>query len=424
MLPLGRLLLVHSGRVVVADRDACFSRVAQRGLSAWLKLKPSGQHPLGWATALLGDRPNKASARRVYDQALTALAGYRLDHAITGREPLGPPPEDPFARRDYRRTVTIIERARQRLGLTGRPHHTPSAGVPHRYRTALGEPRTRALEALLQSARKRAAGLTADQLERAIAAARAALDTLDARAAAQALRLENQLAEHRRLADQGGERAHELAEHAQTLGWRQRSERQRLLDTAAALHGQADRHRADIERIELDLARLTATGRHPDQWLERHAHTVAHGLAAEAEHEQHREAEIDRQAARAALDPPAHVRELLGERPATDTKLAQAWQQLAIALDRHRRRYAIDVATDGPLGPIQAPRTQGCAQRSPTVTTATGSPVTSPACAISGAWALIRRSPIRVRAKRPTADPTRGDDTVNGRALDSPPEGK
>jgi conjugative relaxase-like TrwC/TraI family protein len=307
--------------------------------------------PPGWARALLDDRPSKASARRVYDQALAAIAGYRIDHAITVPEPLGPPPDDPFARRDYRHTATIVERARQRLGLAGRPSRTPSAGLPHRYRTTLGEPRTRVLEALLDGACEHAAGLSADRLEAAIAAGRAALDALDARAAARALRLENQLAEHRELAAQEAGRARQLAEQAQALGWRQRSERQGLLDTAAALHGQVDRHRADIERIELELARFTATGRHPDQWLERNAHTVADGLAAQTEHEQRRQAELDRQAARAALEPPAHVRELLGERPAPDAKLAQAWQRLASALERHRLQYGIDAASDGPLGP-------------------------------------------------------------------------
>jgi hypothetical protein len=307
--------------------------------------------PPGWARALLGDRPSKASARGVYDQRLVTIAGYRLDHQITGPEPLGPPPEDPSARRDYRRTATIIARAQQRLGLTGRPHHTPSPGVPHRYRAALGEPRTRAIEALLEDARDRAAQLSADHLQAAIAAAGAALDALDTRTAAHALRLENQLAEHRQLTIHEAERADELAGQAQTLGWRQRSERQRLLDTAAALRGQVDRHRADIERIELELARLSATGRHPDQWLEHHAHTVADGLAAETEHQQRRRAEIDRRAARAAHDAPAHVHEMLGERPTTDAKLTQAWQRLAIALERYRLQHGIDVTRDGPLGP-------------------------------------------------------------------------
>jgi hypothetical protein len=124
-----------------------------------------------------------------------------------------------------------------------------------------------------------------------------------------------------------------------------------MFSWADTVRAQANRRHADIERIELELARLTATGRHPDQWLERHAHAVADGLAAHAEHDQRREAEIDRQAARAALDPPAHVRDMLGEHPTSGAKLTQAWQRLAIALERYRLQYGIDVAKDGSLGP-------------------------------------------------------------------------
>jgi hypothetical protein len=226
--------------------------------------------------------------------------------------------------------------------------------VPHRYRVALGELRTRALETLRDGASQRASGLSAGGLEQAIAAGRAALRALDARAAARALRLENQLDEHRQGADRETARAREVAEQAKTLGWRQRSERQRLLEAAADLRGQVDHRQADLERIELELARLRAIDRHPDQWLARHAQAVADGLAAQVEHEQRRQAGIDRQAARAALDPPPHVRDLLGERPTSGPTVAQAWQRLAVALERHRLQYRIDVAKDGPLGPSRA----------------------------------------------------------------------
>jgi conjugative relaxase-like TrwC/TraI family protein len=309
--------------------------------------------PPGWARGLLGGRPRKASARRVYDQALAAVAGYRLDHGITGPRPLGSAPDDPLARRDYQRTVTRVQRAQQRLELIGGPY-TPPPGVPQRYRVALGERRTRTLETLLDGASQRASGLTAGGLEQAIAVGRAALEALDARAAARALRLENQLDEHRQLAEQKTARARELAEQTKTVGWRQRSERQRLLEAAAELRDQVDHHQADLERIELELARLSATERHPDQWLARHAQTVADGLAAGVEHEQRSQADIDRQAARAALDPPPHVRDLLGERPTSGPTATQAWQRLAVALERHRLQYRINVAKDGPLGPSPA----------------------------------------------------------------------
>jgi hypothetical protein len=51
------------------------------------------------------------------------------------------------------------------------------------------------------------------------------------------------------------------------------------------------------------------------------------------------------------MHPPAHVRELLGERPTTDATLTHAWQQLAIGLERHRLQHGIDVDAHGSLGP-------------------------------------------------------------------------
>jgi hypothetical protein len=99
-------------------------------------------------------------------------------------------------------------------------------------------------------------------------------------------------------------------------------------------------------------ARAALPVRRDRTWLRRRSNSAR--CRARAEHDQRRQAEIDRQAARAALDPPAHVRELLGEHPTSGAKLTQAWQRLAIALERHRLQYRIDVAKDGPLGPSPA----------------------------------------------------------------------
>ena len=366
----------------------------------------------GWARGLLGERPRKASARRVYDRR--AGRGRRLsprprDHRpraawLASRRPVGAPrlPAHGHASRARPAAPRVI----------GGPY-TPSPGVPHRYRVALGERRTRALEALLDGASQRASGLTADGLEQAIAAGRAALKALDARAAARALRLENQLDEHRQRADQESTRARELAAQAKTLGWRQRSERQRLLEAAAELRDQVDHHQADLERIELDLARLRATDRHPDQWLARHGQTVADGLAAEVEHEQCRQADIDRQAARAGLDPPPHARDLLGERPTSGPTVTQAWQRLAVALERHRLQHGIDVAKDGPLGP--SPAAPRCAPRSPIAAIASGSSGTSRGCAANGASARTQRFQSLRHAGPLAAGPTWG-----GRAMTRP----
>jgi hypothetical protein len=166
---------------------------------------------------------------------------------------------------------------------------------------------------------------------------------------------------------------------------------------------QVDRRYADIERIELELARLRATGRHPDQWLAQHARAAAHGLAAAAEHQRRRKTEIDRWAQRAARDPPAHIRELLGEPPATGAKLTRAWQQLAVALERHRLQYGIEsIAT----ARSATPHTDRPRPRSPTATTASGLPARSPACAGSRGATRTRTSPTQRRAERPATGPT------------------
>jgi hypothetical protein len=353
---LGGRLELEAGPLteVLAERARLRERVAdlrerRRGVRERL-IAAQVARPPAWGRTLLGDPPRQASARRIHERALAAVAGYRLDHHIAGPEPLGAAPDDPVAARDRRQAAAAIERAQRRLGFTAAAHGTPSPAVPHRHRSALGEQRTRALEALLPEASERASSLPADHLATDLAAGEEALQALDTRAAGRALRLEQQLHEHQQLARQETERARALDEQARTPRWRQRAERQTLLDTAAALAAQVDRHHADIKRIDLELARLRATGRHPDQWLAHHAHAAADALAAEAEHDRRRQTEIDRRAQRAAHDPPPHIRELLGKRPEADVKLARAWQQLAVAVERHRLQYGIDIQRDGPLG--------------------------------------------------------------------------
>jgi conjugative relaxase-like TrwC/TraI family protein len=346
---------------VLAERAGLRERLAdlqerRRGVRERL-IAADVARPPAWARTLLGDPPRQASARRIYERALAAVAGYRLDHQIIGPDPLGATPDDPLAARDRRQAVAAVERAQQRLGPTAATQRTPSPAVPYRHRRALGEQRTRALEALLPEASERASSLPAEHLAKLLDAGEDALRALDTRAAGRTLRLEQHLHEHQQLARQETERARALDHQAQTLGWRQRAERQTLLDTATALRAQVDRHHADIKRIELEVARLHATGRHPDQWVAQHAHAAAHALAAEAEHEHRHRTEIDRRAQRAAHDPPPHIRELLGEPPTTGAQLTRAWQQLAVALERHRLHYGIDIQRDGPLGhPAHRPR--------------------------------------------------------------------
>jgi hypothetical protein len=353
---------------VLAERAGLRERVAdlqehRRGVRERV-IAAQVARPPAWARTLLGDPPRNAPARRIYEQAFAAVAGYRLDHQIIGPDPLGAAPDDAFAARHRRQAAAAVERAQQRLGLTAATQRIRSPALPYRHRSALGEQRTRELEALLPDASERASSLPTKHLAKLLDAGEKALRALDTRAARRVLRLEQQLDEHRELARQETEGARALDDQAQRLGWRQRAERQTLLGTAAAWRAQVDRHQADIKRIELELARLRATGRHPDQWLAHHAHAAAHALAAAAEHERRHRTEIDRRAQRAAQDTPPHIREVLGEPPATDAKLTRAWQQLAVALERHRLQYGIDIERDGPLGhPAHRPRDAAIAFR-------------------------------------------------------------
>ena len=75
----------------------------------------------------------------------------------------------------------------------------------------------------------------------------------------------------------------------------------------------------------------------------------ATGLGWRARHER----EIDRQAQSAVIQPPAHVHELIDDRPVSGVRLAQDWERLAGQIERHRLAYDVDVDVDrdGPLGP-------------------------------------------------------------------------
>jgi hypothetical protein len=247
--PLTEVLAERAGlRERVADLQEHRGGVRERLIAAQVARPPA------WARTLLGDPPRHVSARRIYEQALAAVAGYRLDHQISGPDALGAAPDDPFAARDRRQAAAAVERAQQRLGLTAATQRTPSPAVPYRHRSALGEQRTRALEALLPAASERASSLLAEHLAKLLDAGEEVLRALDTSAAGRVLRLEQQLHEHQEVARQETERARALDHQGQTLGWRQRVERQTLLDTATALRAQVDRHHADIKRIELELA--------------------------------------------------------------------------------------------------------------------------------------------------------------------------
>ncbi len=211
------------------------------------------------------------------------------------------------------------------------------------------------LEAALLAEFERARGLPDEQLRAVAGAEPHALGKLDDRAAIQALRLEREHTHHQDAARKQTERASELEQQATGLGWRARHEREQLRHNANLQRDHTARHSADAERIALELSRLLAAGRPPDQWLREHGARLASGIAASRELEQRHEREIDRQAQSAVIQPPAHVRELIDDRPVSGVRLAQDWERLAGQIERHRLAYDVDVDVDvdrdGPLGP-------------------------------------------------------------------------
>jgi len=174
---------------------------------------------------------------------------------------------------------------------------------------------------------------------------------LDRRAAGRAIRLEQEHAHHKETAQKQADRATELEARAATLGWRDRRERERLRHDAALHRQHLERHVSDVERIELELQRLHAAGRHPDQWLERHSAEFTAQLAAGAELAHRQEQLIALEVERAVIRPPEHVRDVIGERPVADTEVAEHWERVARRVERHRLTYELDVDRDGSLGP-------------------------------------------------------------------------
>jgi hypothetical protein len=237
---------------------------------------------------------------------------------------------------------------RHELGLHSREEEP--AQLPTEYVRLFGQTQAAELEQALAVAREQAPTTTDEQLLASTATGRTIAD-LDRRAASRATRLEQERAHHKETAQKQADRATELEERAATLGWRDRRERE-LLRHDAALHRQhAERHASDVDRIELELHRLHAAGRHPDQWLQRHAAELVAQLAAGAELEHRREQQTTLEVEHAVTRPPEHVRDAVGERPVDEPGLAEQWEQLARRVERHRLRYGFDADRDGSLGP-------------------------------------------------------------------------
>jgi len=302
-----------------------------------------------WAVASLGVRPTTGRGQELWDRAVRGLARYRLEHDVTDEHhALG---DRPGAER-YERAQAKLERVRHELGLDVPAEETPAAQplLPPEYARLFGTERTSALQQALAAARDEVQHQTDEQLGRSASTDRV-LDDLDRQAAHQAVRLEQEHAHHTDSARNQAARAAELETQAATLGWRHRHERDQLRHDAALQRQHAERHASDAGRIELELQRLRAAGRHPDEWLKHHAHDLVMQLAAEAELERRREQHIADQVDRAVSQPAEHVRNVIGERPISDPELANQWERLTRRIERHRLTYELDVDQDGTLGP-------------------------------------------------------------------------
>jgi N12 class adenine-specific DNA methylase len=225
-----------------------------------------------------------------------------------------------------------------------------------RLRGPLGPQRTQTLAERVQQHAANIEQRTDAELVREREQAAPALTALDGAGAYEARRLAH-AADHaadRQRAAAG--RAGELEGRAEQLGWRQRQHREQLLAEAhaqqqAAAH--ASRELADTRERE---QQLHDQGRHPDDWLARDGEQAAVALAAEHELAVRHERNIQAQADHAIEHPPAHLRDMIGERPAEHAaEQRERWDQLARDLERHRLRHQVDVDRDTTLGAPQPP---------------------------------------------------------------------
>jgi conjugative relaxase-like TrwC/TraI family protein len=338
-----RAALEHSVAQTRANRDALLSELIARELAS----DPQ------WTRQALGRRPSQHRQRELWDRAARGLARYRLEQGIDDeRQALGERPGEPAAAARYEAARSTLERVQRELG----PAHwsreiEEPIGVPGHYLGLLGDARAARLQAGLATEVDRLRGLPDDQLATLAREEQGALARLDRQAAYQALRLEREVGVHKDATQRQSERAEQLEQHASGLGWRARRERDQLRRDAALQHEHSARHRADADRLELELMRLRAAGRHPDQWLDQNAERLSIGIVASTELAGRREREVARQVELAVTEPPAHVIDLIGERPQSGVRLAQEWERLTGRLVRHRLDYGVDVDRDGPLGP-------------------------------------------------------------------------
>jgi energy-coupling factor transporter ATP-binding protein EcfA2 len=140
------------------------------------------------------------------------------------------------------------------------------------------------------------------------------------------------------------------------LGWRRRSERAALEERLATRQRALENAQQDLERLDEREAEIAGQGRHPHQWVEHDGRKAVEWSLAQRELDTRRELAVREAGARALAEPPAHLRQTLGERPGRASAERERWDQLARDLERYRLERGIDVDRDGPLGQRPAGR--------------------------------------------------------------------
>ena len=135
-----------------------------------------------------------------------------------------------------------------------------------------------------------------------------------------------------------------------SLGWRRRAERGRLEERIATRQRAVENADRELAALDKREAMLVAGDRHPNQWLQRDGRQAAEWALARRELDVRRELAVREAGERAVLEPPAHIRGTLGERPDRAGGERERWEQLARDLERYRLEHGVDVDHDGPVG--------------------------------------------------------------------------
>jgi conjugative relaxase-like TrwC/TraI family protein len=215
-------------------------------------------------------------------------------------------------------------------------------------REALGSDRAARLPDVPAPARLRT--VEAERLRELVNERQAAIERFPGPEAFELRRLERDREQTR------GERAHAARDIAALraqrdgLGWRRRGERGQLDERIATRERAVENAVRELEALDEREALLVACGRHPDQWLERDGRHAAEWALARRELDVRRELAVREAGERAIVEPPAHVRRLLGDPPERAGEPRDRWEQLARDLERYRLEHGVDVDRDASIG--------------------------------------------------------------------------